>query len=162
MIHIRNIIESDFESVVRLNDTEVQQTSQMDLDRLRLLVQMSSYCKVALFEGQVVAFLIALREGRHYESDNYIWFASRHPRYLYVDRIVVSAGFSGNKIGTKLYGGLFEFAQSRGVEIIACEYNIEPPNPGSRMFHNNFGFREVGTQWVAGGTKRVSLQVAET
>jgi hypothetical protein len=30
------------------------------------------------------------------------------------------------------------------------------------LFHEKFGFKEQGTQWVANGTKRVSLQVAET
>jgi predicted GNAT superfamily acetyltransferase len=36
--------------------------------------------------------------------------------------------------------------------------NIEPPNPGSDAFHAGRGFVEVGTQWVADGTKRVSLR----
>jgi predicted GNAT superfamily acetyltransferase len=30
----------------------------------------------------------------------------------------------------------------------------------SAAFHARFGFREVGTQWVRGGVKRVSLQEA--
>jgi len=161
MTHIRDMVESDFESIIRLNDAEVQQTSQMDLDRLGLLVQMSSYCKVATVEDQIAAFLIALREGAPYENDNYKWFASRFPSFLYVDRIVVGAHFSGHKIGSKLYGELFEFARSHRVEAITCEYNIEPPNPASRAFHDKFGFKQVGTQWVAGGTKQVSLQAAE-
>lgn len=162
MTHIRDMVESDFESIVRLNDAEVQQTSQMDLDRLGRLVRMSSYCKVATVDGQVAAFLIALREGAPYENDNYEWFASRFPRFLYVDRVVVAAHLSGHKIGSKLYGGMFEFARSHCVDTITCEYNIEPPNPASRAFHDKFGFKEVGTQWVAGGTKQVSLRAAET
>jgi predicted GNAT superfamily acetyltransferase len=28
-------------------------------------------------------------------------------------------------------------------------------------FHDKFGFQELGRQWVAGGTKLVSLQAAE-
>ena len=162
MTHIRELVEADFESIVRLNDAEVQQTSEMNLDRLGLLVRISSYCKVATVEGQIAAFLIALREGAPYENDNYRWFASRFPSFLYVDRIVVGAHFSGHRIGSKLYAEMFEFARSHRVDAITCEYNIEPPNPASRRFHDKFGFKEVGTQWVAGGTKRVSLQAAKT
>ena len=162
MITIRNLNEYDFGSIVGLNDAEVQQTSQMDLDRLDQLVQMSSYCKVAVRDGQVAAFVIALREEAPYENDNYSWFASHFPKFLYVDRVVVGSDFSGLKIGSMLYKDMFQFARSHAISIITCEYNIEPPNPASRAFHDKFGFRQVGTQWVAGGSKLVSLQAAET
>lgn len=76
MIDIRDVVEFDFESIVKLNDTEVKQTSQRDLDRLRLIIQMSSYCKVATAEGQAAAFVVAIRESAPYENDNYRWFSS--------------------------------------------------------------------------------------
>ncbi|HTN33091.1 MAG TPA: GNAT family N-acetyltransferase [Marinobacter sp.] len=162
MIYIRNVVESDHKSIVKLNDTEVQQTSEMSFDHLRSLIELSSYCKVATVERQVAAFLIALRDSAPYENDNYRWFSSRFQNFLYVDRIVVGSDFSGRKIGSKLYTDMFEFARLQGIKTIACEYNIEPPNLPSRAFHDKFGFRELGTQWVASGTKLVSLQTAET
>lgn len=64
---------------------------------------MSAYCKVAVIEDQVAAFIVALRDGALYENDNYRWFTSRFPSFLYVDRIVVSSGFSGRRIGSQLY-----------------------------------------------------------
>ena len=158
MTHIRNIVESDFEAIVALNDAEVQQTSRMNLNRLRFLVQLSGYSKVVVIENQVVAFVIALREGALYENDNFRWFSARFPTFLYVDRIVVNAAFSGRGLGSQLYRDLFEFARSQCVATVTCEYNIEPPNPASQIFHDKFGFRELGTHWVADGTKRVSLQ----
>lgn len=162
MEELRPIVESDFEIILRLNDAAVQQTSQMDLSRLLSLVQMSTYCKVATVEKQVAAFLIALREGAPYESENYRWFAPRFKSFLYVDRIVVGSHFSNRRIGSRLYKDLFSFARSQNIGTVVCEYNIDPPNPASRAFHNKFGFKELGTQWVAGGTKHVSLQAAET
>ena len=162
MTCLRTIVESDFESIVRLNDAEVRQTSPMDLDRLRLLIGMSSYCKVATVEDEVAAFVIALREHAPYENDNYSWFGARFERFLYVDRIVVGAGFSGRGIGSDLYNDLFGFARTHGVGTITCEYNLDPPNPASRVFHDRFGFKELGRQWVANGTKQVSLQAAPT
>jgi len=158
---IRDVAESDFLAILGLNEAEALQTSHIDFDQLQLLVRMSSYCKVAIVDGQVAAFLIALSDGAPYENDNFAWFSSRLPRFVYVDRVVVDSRFSGRGIGSKLYNDLFRFARTQGIRTITCEYNIDPPNPASRAFHDKFGFRELGTQWVAGGSKRVSLQAVE-
>ena len=40
---IRNTARPDFDAILSLNDTEVQHTSPMSLERLRLLVEMASY-----------------------------------------------------------------------------------------------------------------------
>lgn len=134
----------------------------MDLARLRELAQMSSYRKVAVADGRVAAFLLAMREAAPYLNDNYAWFAARFPQFIYVDRIVVGAEFAGMKIGSRLYDDLFGYARSQGIKAITCEYNLQPPNPASQRFHEKFGFKELGRQWVAHGTKLVSLQAAVT
>lgn len=162
MTILRNAIESDLESIVMLNTAVERQTSPMSSDRLRLLAQYSSYYKVAVIESEVAGFLIAMPNGTAYDNDNYAWFDRRVPSFLYVDRIVVGAEFSGHGVGSKLYADLFAFARTKKVKAITCEYNIKPPNLASRAFHNKFGFRELGTQWVANATKQVSLQLAET
>ncbi len=161
MVDTRTVTESDFPAIIALNDAEVQKTSPMDMDRLRSLVRMSAHATVATVGNRVVAFLIALQDGVPYENENYGWFASRFPRFLYVDRIVVDADFSGRGIGRQLYDTLFAFARAQRIGTITCEYNIVPPNPASRAFHDGFGFRELATQWVAGGAKLVSLQAVE-
>jgi predicted GNAT superfamily acetyltransferase len=159
---IRGANESDFESILRLNDVEVQQTSQMDLARLRALDHLSVYHKVAVVDGRVAAFILAIRSGAPYSNDNFAWFSSRLDDFLYVDRIVVGAAFSGLKIGSGLYQDMFTYAKAKAIPNITCEYNIDPPNLASRAFHDKFGFRELGTQLVAGGTKLVSLRAAAT
>jgi len=159
-ISLRDAVDTDFDRIVELNAAEVRHTSPMPLDRLRSLIAMSAYCRVAISDGVVAAFLLAFRQGAAYDSDNYRWFASRFGEFLYVDRIVVGKAFSGRGVGAALYADLFAFARSCGIDTIACEYNIDPPNPASRAFHDKFGFTEVATQWVANRSKRVSLQVA--
>ena len=159
---IRDIMESDYRSILELNRAEELQTSAMDLQRLEELIDMSAFGKVFTIEGQVAAFILALRENASYQNDNFDWFAARVPSFLYVDRVVVGSKFSGLGIGTKLYHELFTFARSERVGTVTCEYNIEPQNPASRAFHDKFGFKELGTQFVAGGTKFVSLQAADT
>jgi predicted GNAT superfamily acetyltransferase len=160
-IVVRDAQAEDFDTIVELNAAVVQQTSPMDLARLHELAQLASHHTVAEVEGRVVAFLLAMRERAQYQNDNYAWFAARFAQFLYVDRIVVGAEFAGLKIGRRLYQDMFDRARSQGVKAITCEYNIDPPNPASQRFHDSFGFRELGRQWVADGTKRVSLQVAE-
>lgn len=161
MEHLRDIVGSDFPAILALNASEVEKTSHLDHDGLAALLGMSAYGKVVTVDARVVAFLIVLPDGVPYESDNFRWFAARMPCFLYIDRVVVDARFAGRGLGSRLYSDLFDFARARGTTTITCEYNIEPPNPVSRAFHDRFGFREVGTQWVAGGTKQVSLQAAD-
>jgi predicted GNAT superfamily acetyltransferase len=158
---LRDAVEADFERIIEINAAEVVKTSAMDADRLRFLHELAGYHKVAVVDGHVAAFLLAMPDGVDYPNDNYGWFAARHPRFLYVDRIVVDSAFSGLGIGSRMYRDLFGYARAQQIGTVACEYNIEPPNHASRKFHDKFGFREVGTQYVADGTKRVSMQVVE-
>jgi hypothetical protein len=159
---IRNAAAGDFESICSLNLAEVQHTSPMDAARLGVLDQMAAYHKVGTVNGRVVAFLLAIRSGAPYANDNFEWFARGNASFLYVDRIVVSADARSLRLGSLLYEDLFRFARINAIPLVTCEYNIFPPNEPSRRFHDKFGFREQGTQWVQDGTKRVSLQAAET
>jgi len=105
--------------------------------------------------------LLALSEGAGYSSANYLWFAERYRKFIYVDRVVVASAEQGKRLGQLLYDDLFAFARDRHVALVTCEFYIDPPNEASRRFHSHYGFREVGRQWVAGGKKQVSLQLAE-
>jgi uncharacterized protein len=159
---IRDAVQADFERILELNDAEVRQTSPMDRQRLSLLHRLACFHRVAMLDGCVAGFLLCMREGAAYDSDNYRWFSDRYQRFVYIDRVVVAANFGARGVGTSLYTNLFESARLHGVGQVCCEYNIEPPNPASRAFHEKFGFSEVGKQWLAGGSKQVSLQLAAT
>jgi uncharacterized protein len=96
-----------------------------------------------------------------YDSPNYRWFAQQYRRFLYVDRVVVSRAQQGHGLGAFLYDDIIAFAAASGAGWLTCEFDLEPPNPASARFHARYGFREVGTQWLAGGKKQVSLQARE-
>ena len=162
VVSLRPATETDFAAILRLNDAEVQHTSPMNLERLRHLDAISCFHKVAIVDGQVGAFLLAMRHDAPYVNDNFSWFTSRHASFVYVDRIVVSAALSRNKLGSLLYTDLFAFARANHLPLVTCEYNIIPANEPSRRFHDKFGFKEIGTQWVSSGTKLVSMQAAKT
>jgi uncharacterized protein len=159
---IRPAAPTDFESICALNLAEVQHTSAMDITRLAELHAISCYHKVACLDGIVSAFLLAMCNGAPYENDNFSWFSKSYTQFIYVDRIVVSFASRGQRLGSILYEDVFRHARSNAIPLVTCEYNLIPSNEPSRMFHHKFGFKEKGTQWVANGTKQVSLQVAET
>jgi predicted GNAT superfamily acetyltransferase len=159
-IELRDARPADFAAVVALNAAEVSRTSAMDQARLAQLDGYACYHKVVEIDGEVGAFLLAMRENGGYANANYEWFAERYPSFLYVDRIVVSARHQGLGLGKRLYRDLFGYARSQNVPVVVCEYNLVPPNEPSRIFHDKFGFQEVGSQWLDDGAKQVSLQAA--
>ena len=111
-------------------------------------------------DGTPAAFLIALREGlADYWSENYKWFSSQYPSFLYVDRIVIDEPFRRLGLGQKLYEGVFARASEAGLPVVTAEVDIEPVyNDASIRFHEAMGFEEVGQQIIRGGSIKVSLR----
>ncbi|NUS39087.1 MAG: GNAT family N-acetyltransferase [Lysobacter sp.] len=157
---LRDATAADHPAILALNRRYVELLSPLDAVRLSRLASQAAYLRVVDEGDRVAAFLLAFREGADYDSPNYLWFAARHPRFLYVDRVVVDGATQGRGLGATLYRDLFDFAAVQGVDTIACEYYSKPPNEASRRFHARFGFREVGRQWLPDARKEVSLQIA--
>lgn len=158
---IRDAKIADFPAILALNLEMEQYLSPLDEELLSKLHGIAVYHRVLeMSPGEVVAFLLVLRQGADYASVNYRWFAERYREFLYIDRVVVAAAQQGKRLGQLLYDDLFAFAREQGMVAVTCEFDIEPANEASRRFHSRYGFREVGTQRVAGGKKQVSLQVA--
>ena len=159
-MHLRPATHTDFPAILELNAASVAALSPLDAERLAWLHGMAAVHAVIEADGEVGAFVLALREGTSYDSPNYRWFAERYPRFLYVDRIVVDAALRGRQAGARLYAQVFAHAEAAGVPWVTCEFDLDPPNPASASFHARFGFQELGQHRVAGGSKQVSLQAA--
>ena len=155
---IRDAGTGDFSAILALNAESVHFLSPLDDARLQRLHAQAAYHRIVEIDGDVAAFLLVLREGADYDSPNYLWFAQRYPRFLYIDRIVVDARRQGQGLAAQLYDDLLEFAAASGIAQLTCEFDLDPPNPASAKFHARYGFREVGKQWLGGGKKQVSLQ----
>lgn len=167
---LRDAHPTDFDRILALNAESVHFLSPLGPERLAHLHAQAAYHRVVVSDGgdadssvkgseNVQAFLLALRETATYDSPNFGWFAARYPRFLYIDRVVVSAASQGHGLGRLLYNDLIAFARTTGAPRVACEFDVEPPNPASERFHAGYGFVEVGTQHVGPMRKRVSLQV---
>ena len=90
------------------------------------------------------AMLIAFDERAPYDSPNFHWFQARYPRFVYVDRIAVSAAARGRGVARNLYEALMDAARADGHSVLCAEVYAEPPNPQSDAFHDAMGFVEVG------------------
>jgi uncharacterized protein len=75
--------------------------------------------------------------------------------FVYVDRIVTSPAARGKGYARALYHELFQRAKSAGHTRIACEVNLDPPNPASDAFHASLNFHEVGRAAIHNNSKTV-------
>lgn len=157
---LRDATPRDDAAILRLNLQSESFLSPLDAGALRHLAQQAAYLRVVDVGGNVAAFLLAFGPGADYASENYRWFAGHYAQFLYIDRVVVAGEHQGEGLGRAMYEDLFAFAREHAYPRVVCEFDVQPPNPVSEAFHARFGFREVGSQWVRGGLKRVSLQEA--
>lgn len=158
-LHLRNAAPGDFAAIVALNAAEVEHTSAMDPARLAQLHALTCHHAVIEADGDIAAFVLAMDHDAAYDNDNLRWFAAHHPRFVYVDRIVVGAAHAGHGLGAQLYRDLFARTRARRFDTIVCEYNLAPPNPASAAFHARFGFQQVGTRQDSAG-RLLSMQAA--
>ena len=133
----------------------------MPMERMLWLKEMSDMFVVAEVNGELAAFLIAIREGQPYDSENYVWFSEKYPQFLYIDRIVIDEPFRAAGLGRALYQAVKDRAIETGVKVVTCEVDTIPYNETSLKFHEAMGFREVGEQIIRGGAIKVSLKACE-
>lgn len=160
-IAIRPATLDDFSEILRINEETVHFLSPLTMEKLEHLNEECRIHLVAVEDGKVLAFCLAFREGADYDSINYLWFKDHYEKFLYIDRVVVSAEDRKKGLGNRLYGEIFKKGMEDKVPVITAEIDIVPPNPVSLNFHKKFGFHEVGKQEVSGGKKIVSLQAVE-
>ncbi|MCB1760696.1 MAG: GNAT family N-acetyltransferase [Gammaproteobacteria bacterium] len=148
----------DFELLLALNEGALPHVNRIDAAELAELFGQSFSCNLAIVDGEVAGFMLALLQDASYQSPNYRWFTARYPEFVYVDRIVIAPKFSRLGLGAHLYRQLERSAVGQ-APLLACEVNLRPANPASLAFHKSIGFAEVGQQETDGGAKLVSLMV---
>lgn len=147
----------DLAATLALNNANAPHVSVIDASELRALIDEAFHVGMRA-EGRE-AFLIALDQDAAYGSPNFRWFKARLPRFIYVDRIAVAEGSRERGLGRALYEELFEIARNAGHSVVACEVNLQPPNPLSDRFHASLGFEEMGRAWVESQAKTVRYLV---
>ncbi|RFA15965.1 hypothetical protein B7R22_04980 [Subtercola boreus] len=156
----RAVRTDDLPVLLAMNNDAVPAVNHLDEEGLEALVALSHRAVAVADDADPatpVGFALALLTGAAYESENYRWFEARSRSFLYVDRIVVGGRARGQGLGQVLYDDLFAVARAAGCAEMFCEVNIEPPNPGSLVFHSRLGFKQLDTQQTKGGSVVVSL-----
>lgn len=157
---IRTATHGDLEALLALNKSEVPHVGSIDAARMEHLFREAAYFPILESGGETAGFVICMDQDADYDSLNYLWFQERYGRFFYVDRIVVSANFRRQGIAGRLYDACIARAGAEGLEVLALEYNIEPPNPVSAAFHASRGFCEVGRREDS-PAKQVSMQIID-
>lgn len=131
--------------VLDLNAAHERETGPLDRTALRGLLAEALAAPAALDDdGLLLGFLLCLPEGAPYDSPNFRWVADRLRRFAYVDRVIVAPQARGCGVGRALYAAAERHARGAGLSWLACEVNLDPPNPVSDRFHAALGFITIG------------------
>ena len=155
-VPIRDLTAADLDAALALNNANLPALNELDAPELARLAAMSTTSLAADVDGRLGGFCIVLPPGADYDSLNYAWFSRHYQDFAYLDRIAVDPGLRRSGIGRAFYDELRRRLGGRHP-VLLCEVNVKPRNDASLAFHAAVGFREVGQQDTAGGTKRVSL-----
>jgi predicted GNAT superfamily acetyltransferase len=156
----RAIAPADLPALNALNDAHAAAVNALaPADFAALVAVAFSARMIAAPDGSPAAFLLALSHETPAQGPNHGWFLARHPRFAYVDRVVVADGWQGRGLGRVLYDDLATQARAAGLPLLACEVNLDPPNPGSMTFHERLGFLPAGEASDPRNGKRVRYLV---
>jgi len=137
--------DSDLDQIWSINQENIPEVGNVaNLERLNQLINWSSHVLVVR-EQEIAGFIILMRENQNYDSLNYDFFNSQNYPFLYVDRIAIKEGHRRQGLGKMIYEKTIDIANDLNLPT-CCEVNTIPRNGPSLAFHDNFGFKEVGTK----------------
>ncbi len=142
MPDLRPLRDTDVADVLTLNARNVVKLAPMDEARLHELRETADRFDVLDVDGAFAGFVITFAPGTPYDSENYRWFAARHQRFYYLDRIVLHEDYRRRGLGGFVYDEVERVAAPYGR--LALEVNLVPRNEPSLAFHGERGYREVG------------------
>ncbi len=142
-VAIRDAAPTDEDFILALNAASTPAVGEMALQTYRDIAAQAYRVLIAEAGGEPAGFLILIRPGSSYPSDNYGWFEEQFDRHLYIDRIAISERAKGQGVGRALYDAALKLAAELGEERLTAEVNEDPPNPQSMAFHEKLGFRHL-------------------
>lgn len=160
-LHSRAATADDFPAILALNARFESVLEPLDRTQLAALHAEAALHQVIERNGEVVAFVIALRDGARCDSPRYRWFVQRCARLLYVERIVVAPEAQSLGAGGRLYAAVYAMARAERVPFIGADFDSDPPNPAMERFYLRMGFREIARGGLGGGKKTRSRQLLD-
>tara|TARA_B100000214_G_scaffold333816_1_gene276098 strand:- start:146 stop:649 length:504 start_codon:yes stop_codon:yes gene_type:complete len=137
--------EAQLQSIYDLNQANTPEVGSIEsIQHLKQLIDFSAYNLLVLSNDKIVGFIICMREGAAYGSENYKFFAQRLKKFLYVDRVAIDERHRRAGLGKAIYEDIFTKASDDNLPI-ALEVNTQPVNQPSLNFHEKLGFNQIGT-----------------
>jgi len=158
-IVIRDIRESELDSVLALNNSAGTAILPLDRARLNYFFDTAEYFRVAEHNGNLTGFLLGYGSDCIHDSRNFAWFRQHYPHFFYIDRIVVASRRRGGGVGRALYADVQSYAELRYPQL-ACEVFLDQGTDAALLFHGSFGFHEVG-QHVLAADRRACMLTKE-
>ena len=143
--------------IAEVNVANVPEVGPLDDARFALFRTDALTFDVVELDGRVDGLFVGLAEGVAYDSPNYRWFADRHDRFAYVDRVALEPALRGLGAASALYDGFEAQARDAGRTVVCAEVNVWPPNLRSLRFHQARGFSVVAEVAPYGGDDRVAM-----
>ena len=139
-----SINKVQLQSIYNLNQANTPEVGSLEsMQHLKQLIEFSSYNLLVLKENEIVGFIICIREGSAYWSENYKFFTKRLKKFIYVDRVAIDEQHRRAGLGQAIYEDIFLQASHDSLSI-ALEVNTQPVNQPSLNFHEKMGFDQVG------------------
>jgi hypothetical protein len=157
-VSIRAATVQDVPHLLTINTQSTPGVAPLDGHALGNILAAASYFQVATMASQVAGYVIGYRSDASYEGEEFVWFRSQYPTFLYIDQVAVLGRLRGGGIGAHLYHAVEQWAQTRHIPLLTCEVHLDPPNPGSLRFHTRQGYHAVQELDTTDG-RRVSLMV---
>ena len=138
--------EAQLQSIYDLNQANTPEVGSLEsIQYLKQLIDFSAYNLLILKEDDIVGFIIRMREGSAYSSENYKFFTKRLKKFLYVDRVAIDERHRRAGLGKAIYEDIFAQARKDNLPI-ALEVNTQPVNQPSLNFHEKMGFDKIDTK----------------
>ena len=138
--------EAQLQAIYDLNQANTPEVGSLEsMQHLKQLIEFSAYNLLVLKEDEIVGFIICMREGAAYGSENYKFFTKRLKKFLYVDRVAIDEQHRRAGLGQAIYEDIFAQAISDSLPI-ALEVNTQPVNQPSLNFHEKMGFDRIGAK----------------
>lgn len=154
---IRPVRRKDLPAVRALNAANVPAVGPLDDERVELFLTAAEAFWLAVADHTVVGFFVGLLSGHDYASPNYRWFARRHERFAYVDRIALTPSARGSGLADMIYDRWEDVARAADAPVLCAEVNVDPPNPRSLAFHTRRGLLPVAEVTPYGDDHRVAM-----
>ena len=137
--------EKEVQEMHSINQENIPEVGDVsEIEDFKALVDWSEHIFVYKSKEIIKAFVLCMREGNSYHSENYKYISKLFSEFLYVDRIAVQENFRRKGIAEKIYSKVISTGKDNNLDIL-CEVNTRPLNEPSLVFHEKMAFEEVGT-----------------